>query len=534
MTRKSWNPQRFVKRANARAIRREPLPASRDSWVKSTETVAEHSRTFPRHVNQSGQPPTTQATTTMKSSKSSRLNQPTEAQRMRLLRINSPLPSGFWTVGCKKQAKKGGYGRSLLRHVNVGHSVGSLEQTSGSSSPQMFTPTVARPSKSRDLLDLGGELHSSGQRDDYDRADLLSPVGQASTNSLFPVFPSFDCPKDCNDEWINDSKVDQTANPLVEDWLLDPLKTYTNGSPLNQEAIKATAPMLRRYVSIPKIHLQFDNDDKKRAKVDMEEKERRRAMNFDIDSALSAVIPAHILNSSRNVPKVEDPVELSSSEDSSDEAEEIVEEIEERPQVKAKPVILPSVRPVGRGMIKPLKRVREGKGGFACNSCRISKTKCEGGFPCMRCERLGRKCTRDEGNKRRRVESNTVNNVEPKKIEMRKIETRTRKKAETRKKVEARKTRKKSETSVMVDNSPPRKESYLQLAKLLVDSQKAQKLSIVGIPDEDAQPKPLSQCYRNAWCVRPFRHPGHCKHANSKRRRRRKPSKMEAEDLSDY
>jgi len=286
-----------------------------------------------------------------------------------------------------------------------------------------------------------GDFHDDQDQTGY---DLLSPVGSDSTHSLFPVLPTFDCPQE-ETMWHNSTKAKDITKMSIlkeppESWdhLLAPpehaqiigmtqedsaFKPDAAGkaTPMTQMTASLQPPPMRRYVSVPKIQLQFDEQQKE-------------AMNNEIDAAIHGARA---------------PLSQSSE--------------------------LPTV-----GGKRTRTSKSEGKG-FACSSCRISKTKCEGGFPCYRCERLDRECKREERPVKR----------------MRKED--------------------------------PHDESCRSFAKKILDSYLTSPEDFASV-ERDGK---AEHCYRNKWCIRPYRHPGHCKHSNLRKKSRSKGRKLRDADDSE-
>jgi len=93
----------------------------------------------------------------------------------------------------------------------------------------------------------------------------------------------------------------------------------------------------------------------------------------------------------------------------------------------------------------------------ACVSCRASKVRCDGGRPCKRCNKMGRECVNPEPRKRRRGAGEQVNRT--------------------------------SRPQPLFDEHGVKR-------KALADKFNRHR---------------AQRCYRNAWCTRPYKHPGHCK-----------------------
>lgn len=286
------------------------------------------------------------------------------------------------------------------------------------------------------------------ERSDFEQRDLLSPVG-FSPSTLFPVLPSFDSnsseswigSKSVDDARVKDDKADvesvfpkwmtslsispRTIEKGIGDTTSTGSSTHTTsaGSSTPPTETSLQPPALRRYVSIPKIQLQFD-DEKNLQEY------RPMTPLFSPDAEISESL-------------------YDSTHDST--------------------------------LDGALKRRSEFKG-FACASCRTSKTKCEGGFPCMRCSRLGRECKRED--KERPLK------------------------------------RQRKDLKAGASDA-----SCKMFAKHIVDFYRtrqifAQEFKLDNcLPKTEEEKKKETQCYRNRWCIRQYRHPGHCKHAGHNKKR---------------
>mmetsp|Transcript_21909 Transcript_21909/g.38867 ORF Transcript_21909/g.38867 Transcript_21909/m.38867 type:complete len:422 (+) Transcript_21909:41-1306(+) len=399
---------------------------------------------------------------------------------MALLHVKSPLPSGY---GCREKSPKIEHknetkfpGPSKIRNVTVRAGIGDLE-----------TELLLSPTKNDDELtilspierDFGAEY--SFEQDSLGcQDDLLGPITcKNQTSSLFPVLPSFDCPISSGESWIKEmsnyesckeafksggGSLNQRAKAVgSEEEPLDLLSSVPKlgweaaGPPRNLDLSGSSSPVvpklssgleppaLRRYVSVPKIQLNFD--DKGELSTDDVDMDYRAAMNFEIDAALG---------------------------------------------INPSPATAERSNALGKsGGVRPEPK------SFACSSCKLSKTKCEG-FPCMRCERLGRQCKRDDKGVKRKHGAIGAASQESCRMFAEQIVDFYRKKT--------------LKSELQIDVNATKKEKKKR--RLLVKHHAHQSSS-------SSSPAP-TQCYRNEWCVRPYRHPGHCKDKNYKRKSRSK------------
>jgi len=263
-------------------------------------------------------------------------------------------------------------------------------------------------------------------------------------------------------------RLDFTASKDSQEGNATPLTTSMNAQPNQPGQANANVsgdvsgdlrpPALRRYVSIPKIQLNFaDAADAGLSRQKSTELDNPsfggygNNVSMDVGLGMDPMILADMdMRDGLNGRSSFTPRYMSNSDNTESESES--ESESEDSSSDDAPILERRAQQRLRQRQERLQQQRESKQpkreqkGFACVSCRISKTKCEGGFPCGRCTRLGRECKKDDRHQ------------------------------------QALRAKLKASNSIKVDPGP--------------------------------------RCYRNRWCVRNYRHPGHCKHAGHTRKKR--------------
>jgi len=276
---------------------------------------------------------------------------PTEAQRRRLYHLNSPKPSGYgaethWSEGSES---KHGVFKPVANIVSLRpRSVETVGK---------FLPRLHRDSSLPE---------DSGSRDEEDESSSVlgfggmpSVVGYGSTNSLFPVLPTFDNSPKYGQRWASDQNqhnISKSASvwrdllPASEPVPSPPQRGKASASPKSSKQ----PPVPRRHVSVPRIHLNFDIEE----------------MNSSIDDAIGSAHPRLFRPKLKEEPDQDHSLRI---------------------EPKAIPTVIPTALKQRTSTLAGKKRGRpasfdapkESKA-FACDGCRISKTKCQGGFPCSR------------------------------------------------------------------------------------------------------------------------------------------------------
>mmetsp|Transcript_17450 Transcript_17450/g.27885 ORF Transcript_17450/g.27885 Transcript_17450/m.27885 type:complete len:445 (+) Transcript_17450:149-1483(+) len=404
--------------------------------------------------------------------------------RNRLFHMNSPLPAGFGAVS-PRESMEGGVHNNMKVFKDSTNSILTGESDGDSPLP---------PASSRGLF---------AESDDY---DLLNPDPMADSLFLFDGN---------NGSWAMSNSLDSREIDNKEDiwsthWLKSEKPANKGAGIRSSIALDKTGiepPTPRRYVSVPKIHLQFD----------LKRADKLRAMNESVDDAIMAgnqiPLPRMIKESSPS----------SSSSLSSLSAN--IENVYDSP-----------VKVHDDSMKIGSKRFRKSKGWngkIACDNCRLSKTKCEGGYPCSRCEYHGKTCTRSEGEVIKSQDlgdswemKQPVTNTDPAqsyhafakqiydlyntKMQKGKVENHHR-----------------SRTNI----TRPNLKGHVNDAQVAKD--KAEFSSNVPNLQRNTSPQDKTHCYRNHWCIRPYRHPGHCKHAGKKRSRKRSNNLLNRDQSSN-
>lgn len=239
---------------------------------------------------------------------------------------------------------------------------------------------------------------------------------------------------------------------------------------------------LRRYVSVPKIHLNFSDP------LDVHADKELRAPE-GLGSPLVDFVPRDTVQAGFDL--VGPPPTLHFDSDTS--GNDLMDDSLETFSAASLPQVTPKSR--SRGEKRPASEHKVG--GFACTSCRTSKTKCEGGLPCRRCLRLGRECRREE----RPVK---------------------RSKAAARRELET-----------LLRNAGGSGASDA-LARSIVLGGGFDMKDCLSMGRGGGEQRAKTQCYRNEWCVRHYRHPGHCKPPGHTRRRSRKKRRQEKEAAARF
>eukprot|EP00471_Norrisiella_sphaerica_P003115 CAMPEP_0184486764 /NCGR_PEP_ID=MMETSP0113_2-20130426/8561_1 /TAXON_ID=91329 /ORGANISM="Norrisiella sphaerica, Strain BC52" /LENGTH=463 /DNA_ID=CAMNT_0026868795 /DNA_START=22 /DNA_END=1413 /DNA_ORIENTATION=+ len=407
-----------------------------------------------------------------------------EARRQQLYRLNSPLPSGYGSISPKAEIGQGNKTGLRFRNVPIVEGIGQ------------FSPAQSqRTGSGSDSIPESSHKHEFSA--ELGQNDLLSPVGSSSLpSSLFPVLPSFDSQPSEDQSWKATSlgkefpKCESTVQNCF-DGANKEQKAGIQSPSITQNDPSVDPPKLRRYVSIPKIHLQFDDNDKNKQERSLNEDELR-AMNEDVDNAIFGGIGP-------NLEKLQNQNKRQRQFEEEDEQEEA----EEAEEIKSPPA---DAFQTGEKRPRPQPKM------FACGSCRVSKTKCEGGFPCVRCERLGKECKKEEkpSNKRQKVSEDV-----PTKARMA-TPAPTNGTSASYKAFAKQIFDLYSQTAPAIALATP----ALPIASIpQVTQGKSVKNLSAKKPDTD-EPTP-THCYRNSWCIRPYRHPGHCKHADHKEHKKR-------------